>query len=269
MFIFDPTTGLMNFGICNLGVVPVRKEPSDKAEMTTQLLFGELMVVQYIEKGWAWIRLVNDGYEGWIDQKQLKSLDEGEFNGLSDGATQYCADLVQLVTHRPTGAMIPIVAGSALTGMKNGIFRIAGEDYWFEGTACMPDVRLSRKTILSNAMLYLNAPYQWGGRSPFGIDCSGFIQMVFLMAGVKLLRDACQQATQGETLSFLTDAWPGDLVFFDNEEGKIVHVGLLTGNNKVMHASGRVRMDDIDHEGIFNKDLNKYSHRLRIIKRIL
>jgi len=117
--------------------------------------------------------------------------------------------------------------------------------------------------------MYLHAPYVWGGRSPFGIDCSGFTQMAYKIAGIQLLRDASQQATQGETISFISDARPGDLLFFDDEEGFITHTGILMPDSRVIHASGRVRVDKVDHQGIFDQESGKYTHKLRLIKKIL
>ena len=153
--------------------------------------------------------------------------------------------------------------------MVNQTFYIGEEKYVFEGQISNNNETPNRKVILENAMMYLNSPYLWGGRSPFGIDCSGFVQMVFKAVGVKLLRDASQQATQGETISFLSEAQQGDIVFFDNEEQQIIHVGILLGNNKIIHASGKVRIDIIDHEGIYNVDTKKYTHKLRLIKKLV
>ena len=121
--------------------------------------------------------------------------------------------------------------------------------------------------VVENAMFFQHAPYLWGGRTLFGIDCSGFVQIVFKLAGIKLLRDASQQALQGDTVHFLPEVQPGDVAFFDNEEGRIIHVGILLNNKEIIHASGQVRIDLIDDQGIFNVELNRYSHKLRIIKR--
>jgi cell wall-associated NlpC family hydrolase len=136
--------------------------------------------------------------------------------------------------------------------------------------ASTPQERIEAiRAITDEAMLYLNAPYLWGGRSPFGIDCSGFVQMVYKLKKVKLLRDATQQATQGEIVNLLEEAEPGDLAFFDNEEGQISHVGMLIDRFRIIHASGQVRIDAIDHEGIFDGKLEKYTHKLRLIKRMV
>jgi cell wall-associated NlpC family hydrolase len=122
---------------------------------------------------------------------------------------------------------------------------------------------------VNDALLYLNAPYVWGGRTPFGIDCSGFVQMVYKMKKIKLLRDASQQASQGEVISLLGEAEPGDLAFFDDAEGKITHVGLLIDRSHIIHCSGKVRIDVLDHEGIYNEAVQKYTHKLRLIRRIV
>jgi gamma-D-glutamyl-L-lysine dipeptidyl-peptidase len=127
----------------------------------------------------------------------------------------------------------------------------------------------SHEIILKLARRYLYAPYLWGGRSPFGIDCSGFTQVVFMMAGLKLKRDASQQVGQGEGVDFAEQAQAADLAFFDNDKGNIVHVGIVMNNNHIIHAAGQVRIDRLDHFGIFNETLGKYTHKLRLIKRFL
>jgi cell wall-associated NlpC family hydrolase len=127
----------------------------------------------------------------------------------------------------------------------------------------------TRGSICDTALLYLNAPYLWGGRSPFGIDCSGLVQMVFRINGFRMKRDASMQAGQGSQVSFADSAEPGDIAFFENEEGIISHTGIVLHGKKIIHASGRVRIDDLDHEGIFNQELKKYTHKLRLIKTLL
>ena len=117
--------------------------------------------------------------------------------------------------------------------------------------------------------MFLNAPYLWGGKTPFGVDCSGFTQMVYKLNGYKLMRDASQQSKQGEALSFIEESEPGDLAFFDNEEGNIIHVGIIMDDNYIIHASGKVRIDRLDHLGIYNAEINKHTHKLRVIKKII
>jgi cell wall-associated NlpC family hydrolase len=142
-------------------------------------------------------------------------------------------------------------------------------DYVFDGLTFDTSKESLKNKLVENAYLYLNTPYLWGGRSPFGIDCSGFTQLLYKLNGVKLPRDASQQAKVGQTLSFVEESEAGDLAFFDNEEGNIIHVGMVLDNNRIIHASGKVRIDRLDHQGIYNVDTNKYSHRLRLIKKII
>lgn len=115
----------------------------------------------------------------------------------------------------------------------------------------------------------MNAPFQWGGRSPFGIDASAFTQMVYKINGYKLLRKASEQSTQGRPLSFIEESEAGDLAFFDNNDGEIYHVGIIMDNNYIIHVDGKVRIDRLDHTGIFNVDTSKYSFKLRVIKKII
>ena len=254
-------------GICNLSIVPVRKEPSDKSEMVTQLLFGEHFEVIESNKQWKKIRTAYDNYEGWLDEKQFLSVSLEEFNKLNRSPSFITLDLVQVISDNDV--MLPIVLGSTLPFFNGKSFRLGSKEFVYEGSVRNCDKPSPKKMIVENAYMYLNAPYLWGGRSPFGLDCSGFTQMVYKLSGFKLKRDAHQQAEQGYTLNLLDEAEPGDLVFFDNEEGKIIHTGIFLGDGKVIHASGKVRIDKLDSHGIFNVDTKKYSHNLRLIKRLI
>ena len=267
------------YGICNLSIVPCRKEPSDRSEMVTQLLFGEHFEILEEKKSWTLIRVDHDGYECWIDNKQFLPLKD--IKGLDEATTAITTDLLQLTTlNTKESQQIPIVLGSSLPKYKNKEFSLGKNKYSFEGEANFPFKKNKkaasiREDLMQTGKWYLNSPYIWGGRSPFGIDCSGLTQMVFKLNGIKLKRDAWQQAEQGTTLSFIEEAQTGDLAFFDNEEGKIVHVGIIlhsqirsSSDFQIIHASGKVRIDNLDHHGIFNEEIKKYSHRLRTIKRM-
>ena len=269
----------MEFGICLLGVIPVRSEPSHRSEMVSQILFGELVKILSFEKDWLKVEIAYDNYGGWIPENQLQLLTETEFLQLLNAETAITSDFVQLISNQTRQIIFPVIIGSSLPGYVNGEFIITGENYFFDGevknissfesVTTPTELLKAKQEIISNAMLYLNAPYLWGGRTPFGIDCSGFVQMVYKMSKIRLLRDASQQALQGEPLNFLSEAQPGDLAFFDNEEGIITHVGIIVDSSKIIHASGKVQIDTIDHEGIFNAFAGKYTHKLRLIKRIV
>jgi cell wall-associated NlpC family hydrolase len=156
--------------------------------------------------------------------------------------------------------------GSIIPISSTELFKME-EQFAFNGESKSIGLKRDVENLKNTAKKYLNAPYLWGGKSPFGIDCSGFTQIVFKIHHKKLLRDASQQATQGETVAFRSAAIGGDLAFFDNEDGKIIHVGIMLNNHQIIHAAGKVRIDPIDDQGIFNPELGKYTHKLRIIKR--
>ena len=252
------------FGICNLAMIPLRLEPSDRSEIVSQVLFGEHFEILEQLKQWTRIRMQYDDYEGWIDFKQLQLISETSFNQLSSEAIVLNGDLIEYIT-TPSNSLIPIPLGSSLAFLNHKEMNTSNFD--FEGTRTS-GVK-SKSQLIDTAFMYLNAPYLWGGKTPFGIDCSGFTQMVYKLNGYKLLRDASQQSAQGEPLSFIEESEPGDLAFFDNEEGNIIHVGIMMEDNYIIHASGKIRIDRLDHLGIFNAETNKHTHKLRVIKKII
>ena len=260
----------MKFAVCTLSIIPVREGASDKSEMVTQLLFGELFTILESTEKWHRIKIAHDNYEGWISRNQATEITEVEFIRLNSSSQRKCYDLVQLITNKTTQNMQAICLGSTIYNEDDALnFYINKEIYTFDGTIAKPDPENLMDQIKTISRLFLNAPYLWGGRTPFGIDCSGLSQMVYQICGIKLLRDASQQAGQGETINFISEAKCGDLAFFDDEEGNIIHVGIILEDQKIIHASGKVRIDDIDHQGIFNRESKTYSHNLRIIKKII
>ncbi|AWA31497.1 hydrolase Nlp/P60 [Flavobacterium magnum] len=252
------------YGICNLAIIPLRAEASDRSEIVSQVLFGEHFEVLEVQKQWAKVRLHFDGYEGWIDVKQYQPVLAGDYAQLCEDALVMNADLIEYVTSGDN-LLMPVPLGASLSFLNHT--GINTPEFVFEG---LRTSGLKPKSELVNtAFLYLHAPYLWGGKTPFGIDCSGFTQMVYKLNGYKLLRDASQQATQGDALSFIEESEPGDLAFFDNEEGNIIHVGIIMKDNYIIHASGKVRIDRLDHLGIYNAETNRHTHKLRVIKKVI
>ena len=249
----------MQYGICNLGIVPIRLEPSDISEMVTQVLYGDFFKVLERRKKWSRIRIAFDKYEGWIDNKQFLEIEESNYSKFTKCNIKLSKDLIEFVTDSSNN-LYPIPVGSELNGLEL-------LNHKFDGTIISE--QSNKSEILKTSFLFLNAPYLWGGKTPFGIDCSGFTQMVYKLNGYKLFRDASQQATQGEALSFIEESEPGDLAFFDNDEGIITHVGIILENNRIIHAHGKVRIDKLDHSGIFNIEKKIHTHKLRIIKRVV
>jgi len=249
----------MQYGICNLSIVPLRFEPSDKTELVSQVLYGDYFKVLEQRKSWSKIRLAFDKYEGWIDNKQYLDISEEQYQKLQQETPILTYDLIDFVQDQ-NSQLYAIPLGAALNGLS--ILR-----HNHEGQTV--NTIKTKEELIETAFLYLNTPYLWGGKTPFGIDCSGFTQMVYKLNGYKLLRDASKQATQGDALSFIEESEPGDLAFFDNSEGEIVHVGIIMKDNYIIHAHGKVRIDRLDHSGIYNAEKGEHTHKLRVIKKII
>jgi len=255
----------MKYGIAVLSVIAMRKEMSHRSEQISQLLFGETYEQLQTQGGWLRVKCTYDGYEGWIDESQHFELNERDYLNISGSEAGIALELVNSAVS--SNYSVPVLAGSSLPFFDGMNFKIAKEKFIYNGQAIQADAK-SAAVFERVALRYVNAPYLWGGRSPFGIDCSGFTQIVFKFVGIPLLRDAYQQAGQGSVVNFIEEAQPGDLAFFANDEGHIVHVGIILKDSRVIHASGKVRIDKIDHFGIYHAELKKYSHKLKIIKRI-
>ena len=258
----------MRYGICDLTVVPLRAEPSDKSEMTSQLVFGETFEIITKQKQWVKIRCTFDDYQGWVDEKQFQPLTQTETEQLLRESLHVCDSII---AHAKSNFReIQLVLGSTLPHFKQGKFSINNETFETVSPVVTPSMNGDDTSGAEKFTLkYLHTPYLWGGRTPFGIDCSGFTQMVMKMLGHQLKRDAYQQAEQGVIVNFIDEARTGDLAFFQNDDGKITHTGIILANGKIIHASGKVRIDAIDHFGIFNDEKKAYTHHLRVIKRMI
>lgn len=260
----------MSHGILTLPVLPIRSEPSERAEMTTQLLFGEQFELLESQDSWTFIRNSADGYEGWATTKMLTELSDEWLEQLRIQPSTLLRNPITVLRgveigelHLPAGSRLFVGNSHFFIPTAEGVTELFLE---MEPESPSQSKPLSER-ILQTASQFLNAPYLWGGKTILGMDCSGLIQVSAAINGFQLPRDARDQASLGEE-QFLSLALPGDLAFFANPEGRIVHVGIVSAPNQILHASGSVRIDELDERGIFNRDLKKYTHQLHSIKRI-
>ncbi|MCD6366668.1 MAG: C40 family peptidase [Bacteroidales bacterium] len=254
------------FGITFFSVVPIRREPSETSEMISQLLFGELFeIVEQTDK-WAMITSLWDGYQGWVDWKMITEITKDEFDGLNKSPKTFTLSIFTKIIDDQTGYSQLLPAGSVLYNFDLGKTRC----YFLSKSFVVEnyDNSLLNAGITDIAKQFLNAPYLWGGRTYFGIDCSGYSQLICRLKGISLSRDAKDQAMKGNSVNMVHEIKPGDLAFFDNEEGNIIHVGILINSHTIIHASGKVRIDKFDQQGIFDETNKQYIHHLRMIKRI-
>ncbi|NET31867.1 MAG: C40 family peptidase [Cyanothece sp. SIO1E1] len=258
----------MTHGICPLSTVAIRNSASQKSEMISQLLYGEL--VEILEKKgrqWVKVRCAHDNLVGWVATNQLEWITPSEFESYQDNFA-FVLDVFQALA---TGeAFLPLTIGARLPNFDGLQFAIGESSFNFPGQAVFPkDLGQGPEIILKIARKFLNAPYMWGGRSPFGVDGPGLIQVVFGIAGYSLPREASQQVEKGVNVDFAEQAKPADVAFFENQKGRITHTGIVLPEGKIIHVHGKVRIDKLDHYGIFSKDKGGYTHRLRIIKRLI
>ncbi len=257
-----------DYGVCRLSIVPVRKEAADQSELVTQLLFGDHYEVVERARNSKWVRIhvAFDDYTGWIDTRQHHSINREYFDYLGNAEFKITTDLSSTLLYNK--ASITVLMGSVIPISSAELFRME-EQFAFNGEAKNLGQKRDAEFLKMIARRYLNAPYLWGGKTPFGIDCSGFTQMVFRICGYSLSRDAWQQASEGQPVANISEALPGDLAFFHNEKGKITHTGILLGVDKIIHASGSVHIAAVDGKGIRGSDSTGYTHHLAHIRRVL
>lgn len=254
------------YHVCRIAVAPLRKEPSDRSEIVSQLLFGDRVLLLEKTEKWCLVKTHHDQYEGWMDHKQLQRITDLQYK--DEQSYRYVTSVNfdnRLVDD--AGTVYYLSPGSTLPFYEDGYCYLGENRFEVKTEPFIPNVADFATKVEGTAKFFLNSPYLWGGRSFFGIDCSGFVQTVYKLLGLSLRRDASQQVEEGELVDFLASARMGDLAFFDNEEGKIIHVGMMLSNDKIIHSAGKVRIDPIDNQGIYNMELDRYSHKLRVIKR--
>jgi hypothetical protein len=263
----------MKYGICHLSQIAVREEPDHQSQLVSQLLFGDVYQVEEIVENWLKIKTLDCDYVGFIDKKlwnEMHEEDAAEYPALKK---YFVTDYLIFIKEFETNVTFPVFMGSSfpypqdkLLILGNAIFVVDLPE--MRTLPKHPNLTEQQTALLQFASGFLRAPYLWGGRTPAGIDCSALVQLTFKSINIALPRDASQQVTLGEQIDFATEWQVGDVAFFDNEEENISHVGIICGKDKILHASGFVKIDKIDSTGIYNRQLEQYTHKLRIVKRI-
>ncbi|MGH2552229.1 MAG: NlpC/P60 family protein [Chitinophagaceae bacterium] len=259
----------MEYAVVSVPAAPVRRKPSHRKEMVNQLLFGEsVKILKTKDDLWVKIRSLHDNYEGWITRALLEEADETTANIMCAYATTEMLSVILVGEKKSDSYRMRIPVGSSLPYFENGKGKIGKQEYEYAGNYCRRDEQKPGIDLLHQlAPPWLNAPYLWGGRTPMGVDCSGFVQVIFKMMGIDLPRDTWQQAQEGKPVKKFKDVNAGDLVFFDRGE-EIIHVGIFLGNEEIIHASGKVRIDSINKKGIENNVIGNRALRLRAIRRV-
>ena len=235
------------YGICHLSIIPVRKNSTSKSELVSQLIYGELFKVIEKKEKWFYIESIDDKYSGWINHSQFKEILEQDFKKVKKTKSKLLNNISSEI--ETENGNMSITIGSKISSAFILNHKLKQKEY-------------SKSSIIKNSLKFLNSPYLWGGRTPYGIDCSGFSQQVYKLNGFQLSRDANQQALQGKEVK-LEKAKPGDLAFFGDK--KITHVGIIMDSNKIIHSFGCVRIDYLNEKGIINSISKKTTHYLKKI----
>ena len=276
----------MSYAVVLHSVVPVRQEPREGAEQDTQLLFGELCRIIETVPGWYKIHNESDGAEGYVDAIMVSPMSDEEYTAYSAALGRSTARVMLPMTYAVSdnnGQTIPLTLGTLLPDYANGQFQVLGVSFRIDSAAVAEQpMPLNQNNLMQVLRFMLNTPYLWGGKNALGMDCSGMTQTVMSLFGIRLPRNASQQVNCGEQVKSLSMAQPGDLVFFDHADTdcngslphncsgdtRITHVGLLLDSERVIHCSGRVKIEHIDERGILSTERQGYTHHLAAIKRM-
>jgi len=259
-----------SFGICRQAYIPLRAEDDERSEQVSQILFGERFIIERFEKksGFSYVISDFDEYSGWIDTKTIVFIEEKDYRKYEQQKVFCSSEIIsRLESEDQSGAFILIGAGSSIYENEKK-FQIGTRTFKIPQNL-FKSFNDKRTFLLESGKKLESIPYLWGGRSSFGFDCSGLVQNLYKQAGVVLPRDSTEQSRKGKVVNFFHEALPGDLAFFDDEEMIIKHVGVIMEGNKILHASGKVRIDKLDHQGIFSEDIQAYTHKLRLIRNVI
>ena len=258
-------------GICFQAFIPMRREPDERSEMTNQVLYGESFTIleSNKKKNFSLIRLDHDNYKGWIDSKTIYPFSGSEKAIFLSGSHEVTHNPFTILTSQNGSVPLIIGCGSIIRSLKAKVLDPTGNDYLTPERQKNSGTGDTRNNLMLFGKKLLNIPYLWGGRSSFGFDCSGLCQNLYKQVGINIPRDSVFQSSMGRTISFIEEAQTGDLAFFDNEDGEIIHAGMIFDKKMILHSSGKVKIDKMDHQGIYSSEQNRYTHRLRLIKNFI
>ena len=257
------------YAIIRLPLVPLRDSDNERSELLSQLLFGECIEIIETRDHWLFVRNLSDNYRGWVDRKMVQILTVSEEERISNTPKYYVRIPILVCNETTSNEKMFLPGGSILQQDSNDLITIDNDSYSMNPSELYQNEIATGAKITETAFQYLNAPYLWGGKSIFGIDCSGLVQVVYSMVGIQLLRDASDQVESGEVIDFLSETKAGDLAFFENPDGRIVHVGILLNSHQIIHSSGWVKIETIDSQGIISEQTGTYTHKLRVVKRLI
>ena len=262
-------------------IVPVRAEAREGSEQNTQMLFGELCTILEEHPRWKRIQLDSDGQEGWVDAKMIAPIGGKDYTAYKKAYAQAATVVFPMAyaVSENNGQTLPLTAGTKLTNYKDGRFEVLGVGFRIDpNMVSVQPVALSLQTLLETTRFFINTPYLWGGKNALGMDCSGFTQVIMSLFGRHLLRNASEQAAQGRRITDLNRAQAGDLAFFGHKEPgqtgnsqqptAVTHVGIVIDSERVIHCSGRVKVEKLDSTGIYSAEQGDYTHHLICIRRI-
>jgi cell wall-associated NlpC family hydrolase len=235
-------------------VVNVYGSPSQDDELVTQAILGTDLAIVESQDGWLYVRLP-DQYHGWIEARHVRAYASDQAPYASAGQVAEIQHLLAFLYHNPDNTRraptLQVTLGARLevASVSEDRVQVRLPDRtaaWVRGgdvvllEAGRPRSRGTVQQVIRTAKRFLGLPYLWGGTTPLGIDCSGFVQLVYHLNGVALLRDSHIQYTQADLAPVdKEELQAGDLIFFG--QTAITHVGLYMGGGEFIHATTHIR----------------------------
>ena len=257
-----------SFGVCRLSVISVRKEQSHQSLQLTQLLFGDHyeVVTKSNDRQWLHIKIYFDQAEGWIESNQHHEITKEYFDQINVADFKITTDVCSTILYKKTP--LSILMGSIVPISQSELFKME-EQFAFNGESKGIGQKREFEFLKSIALKYLNAPEQEGGKTPFGIDGIGLIQMVFKICGYSLGHRTEELHKHVKSVKDLHSTKLGDVAFFHHRKYKRMNIGLVLDENRILHVDGRVRIDQLMEEGVLNLETKIYTHQLSAMGRIL